>query len=101
MLVNLVTSTRFYESRRKALLAALLDSIRRQPSEMLAFEAVRVCLNVRGQVALGHQIVPVKHIVGSEGRSSDFDWRFVWRSVAVEPPSPSIYHVIDRRDDLA
>ena len=41
MLVNMVTSSRFYESRRKALLAALLDSIRRQPSEMLAFEAVR------------------------------------------------------------
>ena len=79
----IVNDTRFYESRRKALLAALLDSFRRQPSEMLAFEAVRACLNVHGQVALGHQIVPVKHIIGSEGRYSDFDRRFLPLTEAV------------------
>ena len=84
MMVNFATLSRFQESRRKALLAAILDSIRRQPSEMLAFEAVRTCLNIRGQVALGHQIVPVKHIIGSEGRYSDFDRRFLPLNEAVE-----------------
>src|SRR5215207_8639834 len=100
MLVNHVTSTRFYESRRKALLAALLDSIRRQPSELLSFEAVRVCLNVRGQVALGHQIVPVKHIVGSEGRYSDFDRRFLPLTEAVEDRWRSIERAMERLIDL-
>jgi hypothetical protein len=100
MMVNLITSTRFYESRRKALLEALLDSIRRQPSEMLAFEAVRACLNVRGQVALGHQIVPVKNIVGSEGRYSDFDRRFLPLNEAVEQRWRSIEHAMERMIDL-
>jgi len=100
MMVNMVTSTRFYESRRKALLAALLDSIRRQPSEMLAFEAVRACLNVHGQVALGHQIVPVKHIIGSEGRYSDFDRRFLPLTEAVEQRWRSVEQAMERMIDL-
>src|SRR5215208_7725325 len=100
MMVNMVTSTRFYESRRKALLAALLDSIRRQPTDMLAFEAVRACLNVHGQVALGHQIVPVDHIIGSEGRYSDFDRRFLPRTEAVETRWRSIERAMDRLIDL-
>ena len=95
-----VSDTRFFESRRKALLAALLDSVRRQPSEMLAFEAVRVCLNIHGQVALGHQTVPVKHIVGSEGRYSDFDRRFLPLTEAVEQRWRSIEHAMERLIDL-
>ena len=95
-----VIDTRFFESRRKALLAALLDSVRRQPSEMLAFEAVRACLNIHGQVALGHQTVPVKHIVGSEGRYSDFDRRFLPRTEAVEQRWRSIERAMDRLIDL-
>jgi hypothetical protein len=100
MIGNILNDTRFYESRRKALLAALLDSIRRQPSEMLSFEAVRACLNVHGQVALGHQIVPVKHIIGSEGRYSDFDRRFLPLTEAVEHRWRSIEHAMDRMIDL-
>ena len=100
MLVHMVTSTRFYESRRKALLAALLDSIRRQPSEMLAFEAVRACLNVRGQVALGHQIVPVKNIIGSEGRYSDFDRRFLPRSDKLQQRWSSIDSAMNKAIEL-
>src|SRR5215203_3122485 len=100
MMVNLVTSTHFYESRRKALLAALLDSIRRQSNEMLSFEAVRVCLNIHGQIALGHQIVPVKHIIGSEGRYSDFDRRFLPLTEAVEQRWRSIEHAMERMIDL-
>ncbi len=100
MMVNFATLSRFQESRRKALLAAILDSIRRQPSEMLAFEAVRACLNIRGQVALGHQIVPVKHIIGSEGRYSDFDRRFLPLNEAVEDRWRSIERAMNRSIDL-
>ena len=100
MMGPIVTDTRFHESRRKALLAALLDSIRRQPSEMLAFEAVRACLSVHGQIALGHQIVPVKHIIGSEGRYSDFDRRFLPLTEAVEQRWRSIEHAMERMIDL-
>jgi hypothetical protein len=67
----------FYEARRKAMLATILDALRRQPSEMLSFEEVRARLNVRSQRYLGHQTVPLDHIIGSEGRYSDFDRRFL------------------------
>jgi hypothetical protein len=100
MIGSRVNDTRFFESRRKALLAALLDGIRREPTDMLAFEAVRACLNVRGQVALGHQIVPVDHIIGSEGRYSDFDRRFLPRNEAVEHRWRSIERAMDRLIDL-
>jgi hypothetical protein len=72
--------TQFEDARRRALLNALLDMVRRRPSEMLPFEEVRARLNVRGQRYLGHQTVPVDRIVGSEGRYGDFDRRFLPRS---------------------
>jgi hypothetical protein len=100
MMLHFAANTRFHESRRKALLAALLDSVLRQPSEMLSFEAVRACLNVRGQIALGHEIVPVKHIIGSEGRYSDFDRRFLPLTEAVEMRWRSIERAMDRSIDL-
>ncbi len=100
MLANLPMNTRFFESRRKALLGAILDSIRRQPSEMLAFEAVRVALNIRGQIALGQQIVPIKNIIGSEGRYSDFDRRFLPLTEAVEQRWRSVERAMDRSIDL-
>jgi hypothetical protein len=100
MMQHLIRDSRFYESRRKALLEALLDGIRREPTDMLAFEAVRACLNIHGQVALGHQIVPLDHIIGSEGRYSDFDRRFLPRTEAVEMRWRSIERAMDRLIDL-
>jgi hypothetical protein len=70
----------FVEARRKALVSSILDTLFRNPSTMLSLEDVRARLNVRGQRSLGHQTVPLDHIVGSEGRYSDFDRRFLPRS---------------------
>jgi hypothetical protein len=100
----------FREARRKALLTELLDAIRRQPSTMFSLEDVRARLNVRGQRSLGHQVVPVDHIIGSEGRYTDFDRRFLprsdklgerWSSIdramieAVELPPVELYKIGD------
>jgi hypothetical protein len=100
MITSMMRDSRFYESRRKAFLEALLDGVRRQPTDLLAFESVRACLNIHGQVALGHQIVPVDHIVGSEGRYSDFDRRFLPRTEAVEQRWRSIERAMNRLVDL-
>jgi hypothetical protein len=70
----------FRDARTQAFVVGLLDLIRRQPRDLLAFEDVRVCLNVRGQRALGIQIVALANIIGSEGRHRDFDRRFLPRS---------------------
>ena len=47
---------------------------------MISLEDVRARINVRGQRSLGHQTVALDHIIGSEGRYSDFDRRFLPRS---------------------
>jgi hypothetical protein len=51
---------------------------------MFSLEDVRTRLNVRGQRWLGHQTVPLDHIIGSEGRYGDFDRRFLPRSNALK-----------------
>jgi hypothetical protein len=67
----------FQEARRRALVSAMLDTLRRQSSTMLSFEDVRTRLNIRGQRSLGHQTVLLDNIIGSEGRYGDFDRRFL------------------------
>src|SRR5689334_23796987 len=99
-MIHMIQHSRFSESRRKAIMAAILDAIRRQPSDMLAFESVRVSLNIRGQIALGPQIVPVKNIIGSEGRYSDFDRRFLPRTEVLEERWRSIERAMNRAIDL-
>lgn len=73
----------FKEARRRAFLSELIDTVRRRPSALLSFEDVRIRLNVRAQRYLGHQTIPLDHIVGSEGRYSDFDRRFLPRNDAL------------------
>jgi hypothetical protein len=90
----------FREARRKALISSLLDTFRRRPSELLSFEDVRSRLNVRGQRYLGHQVVPVDHVIGSEGRYSDFDRRFLPRTDAIEHRWRSIDSAMIRSVEL-
>jgi hypothetical protein len=100
----------FQEARRKALLGGLLDTLLRNPSTMLSLEDVRARINIRGQRSLGHQTVPLDHIVGSEGRYGDFDRRFLprsdtlrqrWSSIdramteAIELPPVDLYKIGD------
>lgn len=79
-LADIAARARFHEARRRAVLAALMDILLRRSGELLSFDEVRARLNVHGQRALGHQVVPLDHVVGSEGRYSDFDRRFLPRS---------------------
>src|SRR6266545_4812514 len=74
----------FQDARNKALVAGVLDLLRRQSHEMLAFADVQACLNIRGQRSLGSQTVPLANIIGSEGRYHDFDRRFLPRTDAVQ-----------------
>jgi hypothetical protein len=90
----------FRDARSKALVAGLLDLLRRQSHEMLAFSDVRACLNIRGQRARGRQMVPVAHIIGSEGRYHDFDRRFLPRTDIVQGRWSSIERAMARGINL-
>jgi len=82
--INHITHEDFNRARRKAFLAQLLGIVNRSSNELLSLEEVRARLNVRGQHYLGHQTVPLDHIVGSEGRYSDFDRHFAPRHDATK-----------------
>src|SRR5689334_24336827 len=97
---TLVAQAHFEEARRKALLTALLDVVRGQPNSLLSFDEVRARLNVRGQRSLGHQIVPLDHIIGSEGRYSDFDRHFLPRSDALQHRWKTIDQAMTQAVDL-
>ena len=79
-----LADNRFRDARTRALVAGLIDLLRRRPSEMLSFADVRAAVNVRGQHALGRQSVPLELIIGSEGRYLDFDRRFLPRTEIVQ-----------------
>jgi len=82
--INHITHEDFNRARRKAFLAQLLGIVNRNSNDLLSLEEVRARLNVRGQHYLGHQTVPLDHIVGSEGRYSDFDRHFAPRHDATK-----------------
>jgi hypothetical protein len=86
----------FRDARSKALAEGLLDLLRRQSPDMLAFSDVRACLNIRGQRSLGQQNVPVAHIIGSEGRYQDFDRRFLPRTDVVQRRWSNIRRALDQ-----
>src|SRR5262245_37841431 len=90
----------FYDARRKALLTGILDTLLRNSSNMMSLDDVRSRINVRGQRSLGHQVVALDHIVGSEGRYSDFDRRFLPRSDTLEQRWSSIDSAMSQAIEL-
>lgn len=75
-----VSRLHFDDARRREWISALIDALRHAPNDLLAFEEVRQRLQIRGQRDLGLCTVPIDHIVGSEGRYTDFDRHFLPRS---------------------
>lgn len=71
-----VADTDFETARRQAFIGAFLDRLRGTPRDLLPLAEVRSRLVVRGQYDRGIQVVPLSAIVGSQGRSHDFDRRF-------------------------
>ena len=90
----------FQEARRKALLTGILDTLLRHSSNMISLEDVRARINVRGQRSLGHQTVALDHIIGSEGRYSDFDRRFLPRSDKLKQRWSSIDRAMNESVEL-
>ena len=69
----------FYKLRQKALLNSLVNIIRpNEHNKLLSFYDVRKLLGDKKQEKyLGLQVIPIKNIVGSEGRYQDFTRSFL------------------------
>lgn len=99
-LVHRETTRRFEEARRRAFLSGLIDMLRQQSTTLLPFEEVRARLNVQGQRHIGQQVVALDQIIGSEGRYSDFDRRFLPLSNAVKQRWITIASAIQQDEHL-
>lgn len=69
--------SQFDAARRSALMRDLLEHLAGRPTRLLPFEAVRDSLKLRHFVDRGILEVPLEHIVGSLGRSREFNRAFL------------------------
>ncbi|MCM1320499.1 MAG: hypothetical protein NC041_00140 [Bacteroides sp.] len=66
----------FNKARTKALLNEIQHFLDPEETAMLSFNDIKKLLKPRNEVYLGMKVVPLKYIVGSEGRYRDFDNHF-------------------------
>jgi len=74
----------FQKARLKASFNRMLGILWPQRQELLSFEEVKSLLQPKGQAYKGMMVVPLKLIVGSEGRYHDFNKQFLPRSDRLE-----------------
>jgi hypothetical protein len=75
-----ITSSDFSRARGKAILSQIQHFIHGSADQLLSFNDVKDILKPKNQVYRGSQTVPLKLIVGSEGRYRDFNKYFLPRS---------------------
>lgn len=75
--------SRFDAARRTALIRELLKTLRKEPRELMSFDAIRRQLQLRHLTDRGLQNVPLDQIVGSLGRADEFDREFLPRREAL------------------
>ena len=71
----------FYKARNKALFNDLQHFLVPDESKLLSFSEIKKMLKPQNEVYMGMKAVPVKDIVGSEGRYHDFDNHFFPRNM--------------------
>lgn len=73
---NQVVTAAFKQARNRARGAQVWGWLRRRPSRLIPLDDIRTRLLFQGQRDRGRQTVPLDQIVGSEGRTHEFDRRF-------------------------
>lgn len=73
----------FKQARRKAALQEIISLLTGQSNTLLSFEEVRQRLKASGEESLGLQKIPLKAIIGSVGRYTEFNRNFLPRKDAL------------------
>ena len=73
-------SADFNKARNRALISKVYNMMNSQKDDLLSFHDVKEILKPKNQLYLGMKTVPIKLIVGSEGRYRDFNKYFLPRS---------------------
>jgi hypothetical protein len=92
----------FAGARQKAFLRRIGAFVRRHPSSnrLLSFDEATAALGPWRLAHLGRRTVPVKSIVGSEGRYGDFDDEFLPLQSSSEEKWRSVYAALRRGEGL-
>ena len=80
----------FFKARNKALFNDLQHFLVPDESKLLSFSEIKQMLKPQNEVYKGMEAVPVKDIVGSEGRYHDFDNHFFPRNMHLKSRWTSI-----------
>ena len=96
------TDADFTRARRRALLHRMGARLRGAPasSYLPSFEEARRALGAYNRVRLGRRVVPVEKIVGSVGRSGDFDPDFLPARASVRTKWKRIDRAFHRGEEL-
>ena len=79
-LVSSQTDEDFARARNKALINEIQHILNPEEATLISFTDIKKLLRPRNEVYKGMQVVPIKNIVGSEGRFKDFDNHFFPKS---------------------
>jgi hypothetical protein len=71
-----VALNQFHSHLRKGKIARSIKRVLRRRSYLYDLDILKQTLSVRGSFYSGIQVVPIRSIIGSEGRSADFDIDF-------------------------
>jgi hypothetical protein len=78
--ITVQASEDFTRARGKALLSQIQNFLNTDRDRLLSFNDVKDILKPKNEVYRGNQVVPIKMIVGSEGRYHDFNKYFLPRA---------------------
>lgn len=71
-----VAFNQFRSILKKGKIARFIKRVLRRRSHLYDLDALKRTLSVRGSFYAGIQVVPISSIIGSEGRTADFDMDF-------------------------
>ena len=74
------TDDDFSKAHSKALINEIQHLLNPEEAKLISLQDIKTLLRPKSEVYKGMQVIPVDHIVGSEGRYSDFDNHFFPKS---------------------
>ncbi|WP_020614298.1 hypothetical protein [Sediminispirochaeta bajacaliforniensis] len=84
LLTNIISVREFEKALRKGFFGQLIDLFRFGTSHLIPMDPVTSMLGFSSQRAIGRMMVPVKKIIGSEGRAYQFSRRFRPKSTSLK-----------------
>ncbi|MCH3917531.1 MAG: transcriptional regulator [Spirochaetia bacterium] len=108
--ISYQTENDFEKAKTRARMQVLLSTLRWKNTDLLSFYEVTDLIKPKNQTYRGMQTIPIKNIIGSEGRHRDFSMAFYpkkemlkerWKSIdqahlnLVELPAISVYKLGD------